>query len=85
MKYNTEIVEYNLSDNERKMNKEITDLEIKIRGVQAQYDKLSRTKPKRLESIKEKEDKLKELDKQSRYYSQKRNELINQLYRKEIA
>lgn len=84
-KFSTEKVEYNLSDNERKMNKEIIELEAKIRNVEAQYNKLSKTKPKRVGSIKEKEDKLTELGKQSRYYSQKRNVLISQLYRKETA
>lgn len=85
MIYKTETIKYNLSEEEREIDKEIKDIEKKIRDIQKQYDSLFRSKPKRLESIKFKEDKLRELDKESRYYSKKRNELLEKLYRKEIA
>ncbi len=74
-----------MSDEDRKIDKEIIALEKKIREIQSQYDKLYRTKSKKIESIKEKENTLKELDRESRHCSKKRNELQDKLYRKEIC
>lgn len=81
--YVTEQIKYSLSEEERLLDEEIKELEKKIRDVQAQYDKLFRTKPKKLKEIKEKENTLIELDRQSRYYSNQRNKLLECLYRKE--
>lgn len=83
--WTSEKVEYNLSEDERVIDKEIIELEGKIRSIQKQYDKLSRTNPKRIDAIKAKEEELKKLDKESRYYSNKRNELMNKLDGKETV